>query len=113
MKKIYTLLLFCFITFSLSAQTEKNKKVEKVGSFYEVTIYYDNGNIMQHGFLTMDNKLHASWESYNEDGTKKCVATYNEGVKTGTWIYWNDGKRTMVTYENNKIIDVVKLDSIK
>jgi antitoxin component YwqK of YwqJK toxin-antitoxin module len=113
MKNIGLLLLLLLFFTTTFSQEDKNKKIEKVGDFYEVTIYYDNGTIMQHGFLTKDNKLHASWESYYQDGTKKCVATYNEGEKVGNWIYWNNGKRTMVTYENNAITAVVKLDSIQ
>lgn len=112
MKKIVLLLICVFFSINIFAQDEKNKKIEKVGDLYEVTIFYNNGNVMQHGFLNKDNKLHASWESYNEDGSRKCVATYNNGVKVGTWFYWNKGKRTMVTYKDNEIIDVVKLDSI-
>ena len=99
-----------FIITSLFSQNYNKKKVEKVGNLYEMTIYYDNGNIMQHGFLTKDNKLHASWESYNEDGSRKCVATYDNGVKVGIWYYWYSTKKTKVVYKNNKIISVEDLE---
>ncbi|NND23787.1 MAG: nicotinic acid mononucleotide adenyltransferase [Acidimicrobiia bacterium] len=94
------------------SQTEDNMKMVNLGSLFEVTIYYDNGNIMQHGFLTPDNKLHASWESYYEDGSKKCVANYNKGVKTGIWYYYYKENTKRVTYEENKIVNVEELKSI-
>ena len=61
---------------------------------------------MQHGFLTKENQLHASWESYYENGNRKCIATYDNGVKVGTWFYYYFDKRTKVVYDNNKIVEV-------
>ena len=119
MKKIiYLFLVFSCTTFIYSQEGE-NRKVVPVGEMFEVTIYYDNGNIMQHGFLSKDLQLHASWESYYDDGRKKCYATYNEGIKVGIWYYWYDNKITKVEYENNSVISVedfdydnIKLDEI-
>lgn len=113
MKNLILLIAFMFSVQFLSAQTEDTVKMVKMGSMFEVTIYYDNGNIMQHGFLTDDNKLHGSWVSYYEDGTKKCVATYDKGEKTGIWDYYYNDKIRKVTYENDKIVKVEELDSIK
>lgn len=112
MKKIVFILGLYFITTFAFSQNYATKKIEKVGPLYEITIYYSNGNIMQHGFLTADEKLHAQWESYDEKGNKQCVATYENGIKIGTWYYWNDNKRTRVTYENNNIVKVEELDSM-
>jgi len=81
-------------------------KTEIKGDLKEVTLYYENGTIMQHGFYTENGELHASWESYNIDGSRKCVATYNYGVKVGVWTYFKDNKITKITYDNNKIIDI-------
>jgi len=100
---IFGLLLFTSIIYS---QNNKLQKTEIKGDLTEVTLYYENGTIMQHGFYTAEGKLHASWESYNQDGTRKCIATYNYGVKVGIWTYWNENKMTKVTYDNNKIIDI-------
>jgi len=113
MKNIVLISAFLLFSSLVFAQSKYEKKIKKTGDLYEVTIYYDNGKIMQHGFLSKDKKLHASWESYNEDGSRKCVATYNHGVKVGTWFYYLDGKKTKVVYDNNKIISVEKLDTIK
>lgn len=99
------LLFFFFLGFS---QQKQIKKIKRVGNLEEVTIYYENGKVMQHGFLTKKGKLHASWESYYENGNKKCVATYNKGKKIGTWFYYKDDKKTKVTYKDNKIVKVEK-----
>ena len=112
--KRFFLIVALFFTFQLvNAQTEDTVKMVKQGSLFEVTIYYDNGKVMQHGFLTPDNKLHASWESYYEDGSKKCVATYDKGVKTGLWYYYYNDKIKKVWYEKNKIVKVEEIDPIE
>jgi antitoxin component YwqK of YwqJK toxin-antitoxin module len=110
MKKIVCLLSFLLFSSFIYTQEFEKRKVVPVGDMFEVTIFYDNGNIMQHGFLSKDLKLHASWESYYEDGRKKCYATYNEGIKVGVWYYWYDNKITKVEYENNSVINVEDFD---
>ena len=74
-------------------------------------MYYENGTIMQHGFYTADSKLHASWESYNMDGSRKCVATYNYGIKVGVWTYYKDNKITKLTYDSNKIVNIEEFNA--
>jgi len=106
MNKLYIILFLIFISSTALAQEKKNKKIEQIGDLYEVTIYYDNGQILQHGFLSKHNKLHASWESFNKDGSRKCVATYDNGVKVGTWFYYDKGKKTKVIYDKNKIVHI-------
>jgi antitoxin component YwqK of YwqJK toxin-antitoxin module len=109
MKSLYSLLVVLFFTSIVHAQEDKIKKIVPVGNLFEVTIFYENGNVMQHGFLTKEDKLHASWESYNEDGTRQCVATYNNGDKVGVWFYYKGDKKTKVVYDDNKIISVEEL----
>ena len=112
MKKLIVILATILFSSQFSkAQDEDTLKLVNLGSLFEVTIYYDNGKIMQHGFLTPDNKLHASWESYYEDGKKKCVATYDKGVKTGIWYYYYKDNTKRVTYKDDKIVNVEDLDS--
>lgn len=109
MKKGFLLSFLLFTSF-LIAQESENRIVVPVGDMFEVTIFYDNGSIMQHGFLSKEKKLHASWESYYDDGRRKCYATYNNGVKVGIWYYWYDNKITKVEYENNVVISVEDFD---
>lgn len=104
---IFTLLLFCTAIYS---QNTKLPKTETKGDLQEVTLYYENGSIMQHGFYTKDGKLHASWESYNSDGSPKCYATYNYGVKVGVWTYWNENKITKIEYDNDKIVKIEEVE---
>jgi antitoxin component YwqK of YwqJK toxin-antitoxin module len=106
MKTLLLTLTLLFSSIFSFAQDSNLRKTEIKGDLLEVTLYYENGTIMQHGFYTEDGKLHASWESYYIDGTRKCVATYNYGVKVGIWTYWNNDKITKVEYDNNKIISV-------
>ena len=113
MKNTFLFLAFLFFTSLLVAQNNNLQKTEIKGDLSEVTLYYEDGIIMQHGFYTEDGKLHASWESYNPDGSLKCYATYNYGVKVGVWTYWNEDKITKVTYDNNKIIDIEEVDIVK
>ena len=114
MKKIIILFAILISGQFINAQSEDTIKMVKQGELTEVTIYYNNGNVMQHGYLTADNKLHDIWESYYEDGTKKCDATYNKGEKIGTWFYYyiND-KTKKVSYDNNKIVKVEEVDPEK
>ncbi len=109
MKKILILAVCVLFAIWGTAQEKKNQKIEPVGDLFEVTIFYDNGQIMQHGFLNKDNKLHASWESYYDNGDRKCIATYDDGIKVGTWFYWYADKKTKVVYEDNKIVETTDM----
>jgi len=113
MKKMFIIISLFLFSATVLAQTNERKKIEKVGDLFEVTIYNKDGKIIQHGFFSKDEKLHGSWESFYEDGSRKCVATYNHGVKVGTWFYYDKGKKTKVVYENNKILNVEEMDSIQ
>lgn len=110
MKKLIILLFIGFCSALVYAQEVKNQKIEPIGDLFEVTVYYDDGSIMQHGFLDKDQKLHASWESYYQNGNRKCVAIYNHGDKVGTWYYWFMDKKTKVVYEKNEIVEVEEMD---
>jgi hypothetical protein len=113
MRALFLLILMGFISLNVFSQV-KNQKIVPIGDLFEVTIYYNNGNVMQKGFLNQDNQLHASWESFFENGDRKCVATYENGIKVGVWYYWDtSGKKTKVTYENNKIIGIEEANLAK
>jgi len=110
MKNIFFIIVLILFTSTIYAQKTHLPKIEQKGDLKEVTVYYDNGEIMQHGFYTESGKLHGGWESYNIDGTRKCVAFYDKGVKVGKWNYWMNGVQTNVVYDNNKIINIEKVD---
>lgn len=112
MKNLLIIIAFFFISASVYSQKTHLPKTETKGNLQEITIYYEDGTIMQHGFYTNEGKLHASWESYNADGSKKCYATYNNGVKVGIWTYWSKDKITKIEYDNNKIIKIEEVEII-
>lgn len=106
MKNLISFLLFIFVSFIVNAQNTPLPKTETKGNLQEITLYYENGSIMQHGFYTKEGKLHASWESFNLDGSRQCYATYNNGSKVGIWTYWSKDKITKIEYDNDKVIKV-------
>ncbi|SDX70058.1 hypothetical protein SAMN05444411_10876 [Lutibacter oricola] len=112
MKKLAFILAILAISISSYAQNTKLKTTAKKGDLLEVKLYYNSGELMQHGFYTDDGKiLHGSWESFNEDGTRQCVAFYQKGVKVGTWMYYKKDEITKVTYDNNKITNIEKINT--
>ncbi|MGV6844905.1 MAG: toxin-antitoxin system YwqK family antitoxin [Lutibacter sp.] len=110
MKKIFILVFSLLLSVSLFAQKKQIKKIEKKGDLFEATIYYKNGNLMQHGFFTKKGKLQGPWESYYIDGRKKCLATYDYGKKVGVWTYFYDKQTKKVTYIKDKIVKIEKID---
>lgn len=110
MKTLYTILLVFACVFTINAQEEKLKKTEIKGDLVEVSLFYETGQLMQHGFYNKKGELHGGWESYNLNGEMTCYATYDRGVKVGVWTYWNKDKVIKVTYEKNKIVDVKEYD---
>jgi antitoxin component YwqK of YwqJK toxin-antitoxin module len=110
MKQIFTLFFLFAFVFTAQAQEEKLKKTEIKGGLVEVSLYYETGELMQHGFYNKAGDLHGGWESYNKNGEMTCYATYDRGVKVGTWIYWNKTEVTKVTYDRNKIVDLKVFD---
>ena len=106
MKHLITIFLVLACVFTAKAQEEKIKKTEIKGDLVEVTLFYETGEVMQHGFYNKDGELHGGWESYNKKGEMTCYATYNQGVKVGIWTYWNEKEITKVTYNKNKVVDL-------
>ena len=114
MKKKLLLITLIFSICLTYGQGEPNIKMVQSGSLYEVTIYYNNGEVMQQGFMTPKNELHNSWKSYYDDGSIKCEAVYNKGKKVGVWhYYYRNENAKRVTYEDNKVVKVEELVSKK
>ena len=101
MKKALIIVLF-FCTGLIFAQETTYKKE---GGLVAVTHYYENGNVKETGFYK-NKKLHGEWTKYNKKGIKVVRAYYNDGKKTGKWMYSLDGVLTEVDYESNKIVNV-------
>ena len=107
MKKIVLLLVMAFAANIAFAQTcVKKDSYVLNGDIIEATLYHDNGTIAQTGFYTKENKLQGEWISYDAQGNKTAVASYQDGEKIGTWIFYNGAEMKEVTYANSKIAQV-------
>ena len=87
---------------------KSNVEFKKVDDLVEATYTYESGKIHQHGYFKND-KLHGEWKYYNENGNWKTIAHYDNGIKTGQWVYKIGNKTRVVTYKDNKIVDVAML----
>lgn len=99
------LMLFCVTAFSQEQKVEF-KKVDN--DLIKATYYFaDNSSVIEReGFFNKNEKLQGMWVSYDVQGNKIAIAYYNNGKKDGVWSYFKDGKVNLVTYDNNKIINV-------
>ena len=80
-------------------------KHEVLGDLVKSTYYNDNGTVSQEGFYK-NGKVHGQWTSYDVSGKKKAMGEYNEGVKTGKWIFWNNATLSEVDYSNSRVAAV-------
>ncbi|WP_010135219.1 toxin-antitoxin system YwqK family antitoxin [Ochrovirga pacifica] len=85
------LIVGLFIGFISYGQEITSNKEEQPG-IYKATVYHDNGEIAQTGFITLDKKVHGVWKAYDVNGNLKSLGEYAHGKKVGTWIFW-DGKK--------------------
>lgn len=107
MKKIVLLLVMAFAANIAFAQTcVKKDSYVLNGDIIEATLYHDNGTIAQTGFYTKENKLQGEWISFDIHGNKTAVASYDNGEKVGTWLFYNGTEMKEVTYTNSKIAQV-------
>ena len=107
MNKIVTLLLVFCVGFTF-AQDKKNPKVEQKGDLTFVTYYHENGKIEQTGLFNEEGKLHGEWTSYDLEGNKVTVGTYDSGKKVGKWFFWEGDTLKEVDYIDSKIVSVNK-----
>ena len=107
MKKIVVLLIlvFGFVTVQAQEKVKKNTYIQN-GDRIEAVLYFDNGEVSQTGFYTKEGKLTGKWVSYNLEGEKTATANYDNGIKVGTWFFWNNDTLTEVDYENSRIASV-------
>ena len=107
MKKIAAILMILSVGF-VYAQNDTKTKYEQKGDLVEATIYYDNGQIEQHGFFK-DKKLHGTWTYFNTAGEKVSLGSYVNGVKTGKWLFKNKEGVKEVNYIDGKVVKVTEL----
>jgi hypothetical protein len=110
MKNIALFLLICITATQTYGQKAKEQKLNKETNLIEVKEFHDNGLISQEGTFNLEGQLHGEWISYNDQGIKIAVGTYNNGERTGKWYFWSGDSMKEVEYTKNAIasIDGVK-----
>lgn len=96
-------LLMGVLTF---AQDGKKSNFEKQGDMVLGTFYYESGEIQQQGTYNKDGVLHGDWVMYDLNGNKVAQGSYDNGIKSGKWFYWNNQNLTEVDYSANQIANV-------
>lgn len=105
MKNIVLVVIVLCVSFSF-AQEKISPKVEKIGDKTEVTYYYDNGVVKQHGFFNESGKLQGTWTSYDLQGNKLAIGNYDDGKKVGKWLFWTNETLNEVDFKDSKITSV-------
>ena len=80
-------------------------KHEVAGDLVKSTYFHDNGTVSQEGFYK-NGKVHGEWVSYDQSGNRTAVASYNEGQKTGSWVFWSKDKLSEVEYSASRVASV-------
>ena len=111
MNKFVLLFAVCLIAAASYGQRERVVKLNKETNLVEATYFHDNGMVSQEGTFNLKGKLHGDWVSYDETGVKISEGSYNNGVKTGKWYFWNEGKLKEVEFDDNTIASVINKES--
>ncbi len=108
MQRMTVLLAVLFISTAVFAQKEKELRLNQETNLIEATYYHENGEVSQQGTFNLDRKLHGEWISYNKEGDRVSIGSYDNGVKTGKWIFWSEGVMKEVEFSNNAIASVIQ-----
>lgn len=104
------LMIVVVLMLSVSAFSQEQKiDYKKIDNDIVQATYYfaDNSGVVEReGFFNKEGKLHGTWVSYDEQGNKTTIANYNNGKKDGVWTYFKKDKINVVTYKENKIVNV-------
>jgi len=106
MKKAVIFLAMTFVTVLVYGQENKDQIFNKETNLIEVTDYHDNGIISQEGTFNVKGELHGEWISYDAMGNKISQGSYENGDKTGKWIFWSNNTMKEVEYSNNQIASI-------
>ncbi len=80
-------------------------KFEKEGNKVKATYFHANGEVSQQGYF-LNQKLEGEWKMFNDKGEKIAIGNYDNGVKTGKWLFWEGDVMKEVNFDNNKIASV-------
>lgn len=92
--KTALLIVSLFIGLTTFAQ-DNNIKIQKQGDLYHLTLFHNNGEIAQVGYITENKKLHGIWTLFDNKGQKVSRGRYENGKKTGRWFFWRDNSEAL------------------
>jgi antitoxin component YwqK of YwqJK toxin-antitoxin module len=104
------LFFVAFITTMALAAQAPEPTYKKQGDLVKATLFYDNGAVAQTGFY-MAGKLHGEWTMFTKEGNKLAMGSYNLGVKTGKWFFWEGQALKEVDFINNKMAAITQWDN--
>ncbi|MGS2727503.1 toxin-antitoxin system YwqK family antitoxin [Psychroserpens sp. BH13MA-6] len=105
MKKICTILLMLSVMVTF-AQEKPKVETQKDGDLTVATYYHDNGVVEQQGAFNKDGNLEGVWTSYDTQGKKVAVGSYENGKKVGKWLFWSGNTLREVEYVDSRIASV-------
>lgn len=106
MKKSILFIAILFVSVGIFAQTKPEMKLNKETNLIEATYFHEDGTVSQKGTFNLEKKLHGEWTSFNAEGKAISVGSYNNGVKSGKWLFWSNDILKEVSYSNNAIAAV-------
>jgi len=107
MKKI---LIIAVMALSLGAYAQVDPTFEKEGDKVKATYFHANGEKSQEGYF-LNEKLEGEWKMFNEKGDKIAMGNYENGVRTGKWLFWEGDVQSEVSFDNNRIASVSKANA--
>jgi len=107
-KRTISILAIIFISTVTFAQVEPEMKLNKDTNLIEATYFHASGEISQKGTFNLEKKLHGEWMSFNDKGETISIGSYNNGVKTGKWLFWANNVLKEVEYNDNAIAAITE-----
>jgi antitoxin component YwqK of YwqJK toxin-antitoxin module len=102
MKKI---LILVVMALSFAAHAQVDPIFEKEGDMVKATYFHANGEVSQQGYF-LNKRLAGEWKMFNEKGDKIAMGNYENGVKSGKWLFWEGDVEKEVNFDNNRIASV-------
>lgn len=99
------LLIIAVMALSFGTYAQVDPTFEKEGDMVKATYFHANGEIAQQGYF-LNEKLEGEWKMYDEQGEKIAVGNYDNGLRTGKWLFWEGDIQKEVNFDNNKIASV-------
>lgn len=103
--------MIAMLVFSYGAYAQQVEPIfEKEGNKVKATYFHANGEISQQGYF-LNEKLEGQWKMFNDKGDKIAMGNYDNGIKTGKWLFWEGDIKKEVNFDNNKIASVTNAKS--